>query len=125
VPHGIVPPHPSGTLLQFITPQLPVGVQPQMPDAPHVVGAVHVPQCSVPPQPSGQSPQLRAPHVDGVQPQTFGVPPPPHVAPVAVHVPQASVPPQPSGIDPQSLPAAVQVVAVQPHTFGTPPPPHV
>jgi hypothetical protein len=46
------------------------------------------------------------------QPQTLGVPPPPHVV-GGVHVPQLSVPPQPSGIVPQFLPCAAQVVGVQ------------
>lgn len=45
-------------------------------------------------------------------PQTFGVPPPPHVC-GDVQVPQVRVPPQPSEIEPQFLPWAAQVVGVQ------------
>lgn len=60
----------------------------------------------------------------GVHPQTFGVPPPPHVC-GALHCPQLNVPLQPFEIVPQSLPCFTQVVGVHPHTLGTPPPPHV
>jgi hypothetical protein len=63
-------------------------------------------------------------HVSGVQPQTFGVPPPPQVS-SPVQVPQSRVPPQPSEMVPQFLPCAAHVVGMQPHTFGVPPPPHV
>jgi len=69
----------------------------------------------VPPQPLGIDPQLAscAAQVVGVQPQTFGLPPPPQVL-GAMQVPQLSVSPQsPSGIVPQFAPAAVQVVGVQ------------
>jgi hypothetical protein len=60
----------------------------------------------------------------GTHPHTPGVPPPPHVAPVAVHVPQSAiVPPQPSAIDPQFFPCAAHVVFVHPHTPVVPPPP--
>src|SRR6185295_16926028 len=74
----------------------------------------HVPQSSVPPHPSGIVPQFFpcAAHVVGVQPQTFAVPPPPHVC-GAVHVPQSSVPLHPFGIVPQSFPCAAHVVGVQ------------
>jgi hypothetical protein len=49
---------------------------------PHVAGAVHVPQSSVPPQPSGIMPQFApfAWQVVLMQPHTFDVPPPPHVS---------------------------------------------
>jgi hypothetical protein len=70
----------------------------------------------------------------GVQPHTFGVPPPPQVTPVPLHVPheatlravpQLSVPDQ----APQALPNRLQKVAslsgMQPHTFGVPPPPQL
>ena len=48
---------------------------------PHVMGAAHVAQVSVPPQPFGIVPQFLpwAAHVVGVQPQTLVAPPPPHV----------------------------------------------
>jgi hypothetical protein len=45
-------------------------------------------------------------------PQTFGVPPPPHVA-GAAHVPQSSALPHPFGTDPHSAPASAHVVGVQ------------
>ena len=50
----------------------------------------------------------------GVQPQTFGVPPPPQIS-GAVQVPQLRVKPvqSPSGIVPQFFPCAAQVVGVQ------------
>lgn len=53
----------------------------------------------MPPQPSGGVPQVMpsAAQVVFVQPQTFGVPPPPHVS-VPEHEPQSMVPPQPSEI---------------------------
>src|SRR5262245_57792222 len=62
------------------TPQLPAGLPPQS-------MSVSVPffcwlsQGVMPPQPSGQMPQVlpSAAQVFGVQPQTLGVPPPPHV----------------------------------------------
>jgi hypothetical protein len=133
-----MPPQPSA-----IEPQLApaaahvVGVQPHtfgVPPPPHVWGAVQEPQRSVPPQRSGIEPQLApaAVHVVGVQapaspapvPQTFTVPPPPHVC-GAVQEPQRSVPPQPSEIDPQFAPAAAHVVSVQPQAPALPPPPQV
>jgi hypothetical protein len=88
-------PHGSGS----------VGVQPHLyatPPPPHVFTPVHVPQLSVPPQPSGGLPQF-APsdvHVDGVHPHTFGTPPPPHVC-GAVHPPHVCVTLQLSTIVPQ------------------------
>jgi hypothetical protein len=51
-------------------------------------------------------------HVVGVQPQTFAVPPPPHVF-GAAQAPQLSVWPQPSEIVPQFFPCAAQVVGMQ------------
>jgi hypothetical protein len=65
--------------------------------------------------------------VQGVGPQTFGVPPAPQVSPVP-HVPQESTELQPSLMVPQFLPSAAQVVGVQgpvPQTFGVPAPPQV
>jgi hypothetical protein len=62
--------------------------------------------------------------VRGVQPQTLGVPPPPHVC-GAVQVPQFTVPPQPFGTVPQLSPAGHVVRGVQPQTPGVPPPPQV
>ena len=53
-----------------------------------------------------------AAHVVGVQPHTFGVPPPPHVC-GDVHVPQLSVPPQPLLTDPQFLPISAQLFGTQ------------
>jgi hypothetical protein len=72
----------------------------------------------------------RAASVSGVQPQTFAVPPPPHVC-RSVHVPQVAVRvvPQLSAAvrAPQFFPSrpqkAVSLSLVQPHTFGVPPPP--
>lgn len=63
-------------------------------------------QVIVPPQPSGAAPQATPAGqvVAGVQPQTFGVPPPPHVC-GAVQLPQFSVPPQPSETVPQLAPS--------------------
>lgn len=63
------------------------------------------------PQPSGIEPQLLpAGHeVSAVQPQTFAVPPPPHVCGEVHAGPQLTLPPHPSGIVPQLLPAG-QVV---------------
>jgi hypothetical protein len=77
----------------------------------HVYPALHVPHD--PPQPS---PPQALPAQSGVQPQTFGVPPPPQVF-GASQVPQARSLPQPSGIVSQSLPAAWQVVGVQLQTL--------
>lgn len=65
-----------------------------------------------------------AAQVVGVQPQTLGVPFPPHVLGLE-QFPHWSVPPQPSGIEPQFLPAAWQVVGTQgvvPHRFAPAPP---
>jgi hypothetical protein len=64
-----------------------------VPSLPQVSGLVHVPQAMLPPQPSGAVPQFcPAGHdVAGVQPQTPGVPPPPHICgavQVVPHVPQ-------------------------------------
>ena len=73
-----------------------------MPEPPHVAGGVHVPQSSVPPQPSPMAPQF-APtiaQVSGVHiglPQTPGVPPPPQVVSVE-QVPQSIKFPQPSPV---------------------------
>jgi hypothetical protein len=58
-----------------------------------------------------------------LEPQTFAVPPPPHVP--ELQLPQFSVPPQPSGIEPQFLPCRAHVVGVQPQTLAVPPPAHV
>jgi hypothetical protein len=75
---------------------------------------VHVPQSSMPPQPSPWVPQLKpsAMQVVGVQdvPQTLAVPPPPQVMPMGQE-PQSMMPPQPSLIFPQ-LPA-MQVTGVE------------
>lgn len=53
---------------------------------------VHVPQFFVPPQPSLWTPHSLVPHCDGVQPQMFAVPPPPHEF-GDVQLPHARVPP--------------------------------
>jgi hypothetical protein len=75
---------------------------------------VHVPQEMVPPQPSDPVPQVCPPvhAVEGVQPQTFGVPPPPQVC-GDLQLPQLSVPPQPLEMVPQVACCAAQVVGVQ------------
>jgi hypothetical protein len=62
--------------------------------------------------------------MSGVQPHTFGVPPPPHVSGM-VHEPQPIILPQPSPTLSQFFPSCWHVFAVHPHTFETPPPPHV
>lgn len=80
----------------------------------HVWQVLHVPHEMVPPQPSEPVPQVWPPvHVvEGVHPQTFGVPPPPQVC-GDLQLPQLSVPPQPLEIVPQFLPWTAQVVGVQ------------
>lgn len=80
----------------------------------HVWHVLHVPQVIVPPHPSDPVPHVWPPvHVvEGVHPQTFGVPPPPQVC-GDLQLPQLSVPPQPLEIVPQVAPCAVQVVGVQ------------
>jgi hypothetical protein len=83
-----------------------------------------------PPHPSEISPHTWVPHWPlGVQPQTLGVPLPPHVAPVpgqevAPDGQQEIWPPQPSATVPQFLPAqaSATVLGVQ---LQTPPGPHV
>ncbi|QSQ22932.1 hypothetical protein JY651_48900 [Pyxidicoccus parkwayensis] len=61
-----------------------------------------------------------------MQPQTFEVPPPPHVWGL-MQVPQVYVPPQPFETVPQFFPehAVLCGITVHPHTFGVPLPPHV
>jgi hypothetical protein len=115
-------------------------------DALHVCGIVQVPQLGtlrVVPQLSAAItlPQFlptlvqNAAFVSAAQPQTFTVPPPPHVCGI-VHVPQLAtvrIAPQLSlAITlPQFLPTRVQNVVFDsatqlgPHTFATPPPMHV
>ncbi len=52
----------------------------------------------------------------GMQPHTFGVPPPPHVFPVPVHGgPQVTVLVQPSEMVPQFLPTGHAVIGWQMH----------
>jgi hypothetical protein len=99
------------------------------------VPASHVPQSSVPPQPSVGVPHA-APiwsHVLGVHPHLFGVAeaspasggPPPQVCP-AGHPPHATAPPQVSEIVPH-LPAhdVLGTHVPVPQVLATPPPPHV
>jgi hypothetical protein len=73
-------------------------------------------QVMVPPHPSGAVPHAWpvGQVVAGVHPQTFGVPPPPHVCGL-VQLPQVSVPPQPSDTVPQFRPSCAQVLGVQAH----------
>src|SRR5207245_2046130 len=81
-------------------------------------------QSMVPPHPSGTLPQFfcSPAHVLGVQPQTFGLPPPPQVS-KPVHAPQSMLPPQPFGtLSPQFFPSAAQVVGVAPELLGRPAP---
>jgi hypothetical protein len=70
----------------------------------------------------------------GVQPHTFGVPPPPHVTPGPLHAPhEATVRAVPQLSAPVTFPQflltreqkVALVSGVQPHTLVTPPPPHV
>src|SRR5439155_8086029 len=91
---------------------------------PHVMGAVHMPQSIVLPQPSETGPQFFccAAHVVGMQgcaPQTLATPSPPQNLPVG-HMPQSTVPPQPSGIEPQFLPSVTHLVGVHAQSFGLP-----
>ena len=72
------------------------GVQPHTLGTPapaQVCGGVHVPHETVPPQPSGATPQFLPPVqvVAGVQPHLLAVPPPPHVC-GAMHVPHEVTP---------------------------------
>lgn len=94
--------------------------------ATHVVPDVHEGQIAVPPQPSLAVPQATpmAAHVLGLHPQTFEVPPPPHVW-GAEHEPHEIVVPQPSPNGPQFFPDAAHVFGMQgasPQTFAPPPP---
>jgi hypothetical protein len=100
----------------------------------HVAGAVHAgPQLMTVPQLLVSVPQLSpAGHVVklGVQPQTLGVPPPPHVWGAVQLPPQLTMPPQPSGTEPQFFPAqSVAAVPAWQQTLGVSPcagmPPHV
>jgi hypothetical protein len=99
-------------------------MQPQrfaVPPPPHVWGAVHIPQWSMPPQPSDASPQSRPSdaHVFGVHgpaPHWLGAAAP-HTC-VGGHMPHMSVCPQPSDVVPQLAPCAAQVVGLQAHLFA-------
>jgi len=84
---------------------------------PHVLGAVHVPQSSVPPHPSGMVPQLApsAAHVLGVQPHVYGVVPPPHVSGKTHGSPQSSAVPHPSSGLPHVAPSWPHVCGEQMH----------
>jgi hypothetical protein len=91
---------------------------PSVPPPPHDSPDGHVPQASVPPQPSPAGPHRipSAVQVVGTQhvpPHTLGVPPPPHVSQAAVHVPHESEPPQPSPAGPQLIPRLAHVCGVQ------------
>src|ERR1700722_1494100 len=128
-PGFITPAVPQLTNATALLAQHPVEQPPHWlatPAPPHIWPLAHVPQLSVPPQPSGTEPQLspRAAHVVGVQAHWLGTPAPPHVWPWA-HVPQLSVPPQPSGTEPQLSPRAAHVVGLQAHWLGVPPAPQV
>jgi hypothetical protein len=83
-------PHTLGTPLS--APASTLGAPPQT-----GVGAAHVPQSIMPPQPSGIVPQFlfSAEHLTGVHPHSAGVPPPPQVC-GKVHPGQVMWPPQPS-----------------------------
>jgi hypothetical protein len=138
---GVPPPHVLTPLQvpQNTPGQVPWAWVPQSSPAGHVVGHVlthrplashawfapHVPQEMVPPHPSGWVPHFIAPvHVaSGVQPHTFGTPPPPQVVPD----PQVQVtePPHPSAKTPHLPPAHTFVFGVHPQTPAAPPPPHV
>ena len=95
-----------------------------------------MPHAIVPPQPSGQGPQLipAGQAVIGVQrgPQTEGVPPPPQVSEPVQLVGQVQVLPHPLLTVPQrAVPPLVQAVVIGtgvhggwPQTDGVPPPPH-
>src|SRR5207253_1765755 len=105
VPQESMPPHPSGTIPQFLPrPTQVAGVQPHTlaaPPPPQVCGAVQAPQFNMPPHPSPIEPQFlpAATQVVGVQiamPHTLLV----HIWPIG-QVPHATVPPHPSEIEPQ------------------------
>ena len=86
-------------------------------DAQTCVAGSQLPQFSAgSPQPAGAVPQTQpvGHMVFGTQtPQTFAVPPPPHVSPAAtLQPPQCSIEPQPSLKSPQSTPWT-QVLGVQ------------
>jgi hypothetical protein len=98
---------------------------------PQVLGAVHVPQLTVPPPPFGAElqfwPLAQACAVDsGVHPHELAVPPPPHGLGAVQVLPQLIMPPQPLETDPH-LPAQAAVIdkGVHPQTLAVPPPPHV
>jgi hypothetical protein len=81
------------------------------PPPPHVSPPLHVPQSTVPPQPSGSVPQvaLWLAHVAGVQTHALELE---HVS-GAGQLPQLSVPPQPSDTGPHWAWAAAHVVGTQ------------
>jgi hypothetical protein len=137
-----MPPQPSGGVphVAFRAVQV-VGVHPQMfmmpPSGPppHVSGGVHVPQLTMPPQPSEKVLQFLISHsvALGIElQQTFGVSPcdgmPPHVAP-ASQVPHWMIVWQVFVCVPHAWPPwHVVKFGVHPQTFGVPPsapPPHV
>ncbi len=136
LPHWSVLMHPSDTVPQAAPICMQVfGVHPHwfgVPPPPHVLGAVQLPQVSIPPQPFEIIPHSPAVQVFGVHPQTLAPAspgPPPHVS-GAVQDPQLTMPvPHPFGIDPQLSGAGHAVSGAQPQTLGAPaspaPPPHV
>jgi hypothetical protein len=87
-----------------------------------------VPQSIMLPQPSGMTPQLPpGTHFHGQQPpQTFGLPPPPHVEGHG-QMPQSSVSPHAVTTTPQSAPRSAQVCGLRQvkQTFGLPPAPQL
>jgi hypothetical protein len=156
------PPQPSATTPQFIwLGHAASGMHPELPPhtlcvppPPHVSGAVQgPPHETVPPQPLLSTPQLSPAHAVawGIgthelmsaspkppsessleAPHVLGLPPPPHVVPLAHAAPPSSPahwtsPPQPSATAPQFMPAGHVVSAMQPaeppQTLGVPPPP--
>jgi hypothetical protein len=73
------------------------------PSPPHIAGAVHALQSTMPPQPSGKRPQFafNASHVFGLHPQRFGTFAP-QVVPGSRQSPHSTALPQPSEIVPHS-----------------------
>jgi hypothetical protein len=86
---------------------------------------VQGPQSSVFPQPSPVGPQSSGWQVAGMQPQTLGAPPPPHVW-LGGHPPQRSTSPQPSETAPQcpghAWAMSIGIHDAVPHWFVPPPP---
>jgi hypothetical protein len=132
VPHETVPPQPSDAVPHTFDPHWLAGVQPHwfaVPPPPHVWGDEH----DTPPFAAEHEtvwPQLLVtlPHFppqvvpvgSGVQPQTFGTPPPPQVTPVPEQPPQPTGSPQLLFTVPH-LPEQVALMLSGVHALQAPP----